>query len=233
MRTSVILEDWGIIDYKKAWDYQKTLFQGLIQHKMDRVNAESPNYLLFCEHPHVYTLGKNGHLHNLQLSPKELEEKQIAFYKIQRGGDITYHGYGQWVIYPILDLDSFPLGLRKYIFLLEEVIIQTLAEYNISTTRQEGAAGVWLNREQKICAIGVKASRMVTMHGLALNVNTDLNYFNYINPCGFVDKKTTSMAQQLHQNLDMAEVKNCITKHFAQIFEMDIHEVNLQASIGN
>jgi lipoyl(octanoyl) transferase len=207
--------DLGLISYKEAWDYQEKLFQELMRCKVSGIceSAVKKNYLLFCEHPHVYTLGKSGHDQNLLINETFLAKKGIEFFRINRGGDITYHGPGQIVGYPILDLEDFGLGIRSYIHLLEESVILLLKEYGILSGRLEGATGVWLDAEvpgraRKICAIGVRASRHITMHGFAFNVGTDLAYYQYINPCGFTDKGVTSMEKELGGRMDVEEVKN-------------------------
>ncbi|WP_196885465.1 lipoyl(octanoyl) transferase LipB [Aureivirga sp. CE67] len=222
----------GEKDYKDTWDYQTELFQGIIDTKIsNRRNDENnptPNYLLFVEHPHVYTLGKSGDISNLLLSEKQLEEKGAKFYKINRGGDITYHGPGQIVGYPILDLDNFFTDIHKYLRFLEEAIILTLAEYGIKSERSEGETGVWLDVgtpfARKICAMGVKSSRWVTMHGFALNVNANLGYFDNIVPCGIKDKAVTSMEAELNRKIPMEEVQNKILIHFKTLFEAEIIE---------
>jgi len=219
---NVIFHDLGTIDYKKAWDYQEELFNEVTSQKIKGNNEL--NYLLFCEHPHVYTLGKSGEQANLLISEEMLRRINATYYHINRGGDITYHGPGQIVAYPIFDLEVFGLTLKKYIENLEQVIIDCLADYNITAGRLKGATGVWLDagikgRERKICAIGVRASRFVTMHGLAFNVNTNLDYFNYINPCGFVDKGVTSMKAELGKEQNFEEVKQNLIKHFAHRFD--------------
>ncbi len=194
------VQNLGLIDYKQAWDYQEELFEGVIRSKL---NGEvHPGYLLFCEHPHVYTLGRHGEQQNLLISDPFLESIHASFYRINRGGDITYHGPGQIVSYPILDLDACGLGIRTYIHTLEASVIAALEHFGIQAFRLEGITGVWVRdratgTDKKICAIGVRASRGVTMHGLAFNVNTDLSYFKWINPCGFTDKGVTSMQEQL------------------------------------
>ena len=202
--------DWGLIDYNEAWQKQEELFSETISRKQHNLPTE--NRLIFCEHPHVYTLGKSGKEQNMLLDLIQLQAKNAAFVHTNRGGDITYHGPGQLVGYPIFDLDSFDLGLKQYIYNVEESIIQLLSDYNIAATRLEGATGVWLDAEsphaRKICAIGVRSSRFVTMHGFALNVNTQLEYFNYINPCGFVDKGVSSMEKELGQKIDMNDLKS-------------------------
>lgn len=215
--------DWGLIEYSEAWAKQEELFSGSIERKMQ--NFPTENYLIFCEHPHVYTLGKSGDEHNLLLNYIQLQAKNATFVRTNRGGDITYHGPGQVVGYPIFDLENFDLGLKQYIYNVEEAIIKTLAQYNIASQRLDGATGVWLDVGsptcRKICAIGVRSSRFVTMHGLALNVNTQLEYFNYINPCGFVDKGVTSMEKELGEKVDMEELKfrlrNSIEEHFLKL----------------
>lgn len=223
----------GTIDYQEAWDYQEKLFAEIVELKINNRNlppAENnptPNYLLFCEHPHVYTLGKSGSENNLLIGEALLQEKKASFYKINRGGDITYHGPGQVVGYPILDLDNFFTDIHKYLRLLEEAVILTLAEYGIVAGRIAGLTGVWLDHEQqanprKICAMGVKCSRWVTMHGFALNVNTNLNYFNYIVPCGISDKAVTSLEQELGRQVPLAEVEQKLLGHLAQLFAATI-----------
>lgn len=214
MNNSIKLADWGLIDYNQAWEQQETAFQETIKRKVEGLETE--NLLVYCEHPHVYTLGKSGDEHNMLLNYIQLQAKDAIFVKTNRGGDITYHGPGQLVGYPIFDLANFGIGLKNYIHHIEEAIIKTLAEYNITTTRLEGATGVWLDIDlptcRKICAIGVRSSRYVTMHGFALNVNTDLTYFNHINPCGFVDKGVTSLEKELGGKVDLEEVKAKLLK---------------------
>jgi len=217
----VIFEDLGLVDYKKAWDYQEELFEKVVQQKQN--GSGDLHYLLFCEHPHVYTLGKSGAGSNLLISDEMLKQIKATYYHINRGGDITYHGPGQIVVYPILNLESLGITLKEYIHKLEQVIIRFLESYGIQATRLDGATGVWLDvgikgKERKICAIGVRASRFVTMHGLAFNINTDLNYFNYINPCGFVDKGVTSMKIELNKQLEMSTVKEGLEKLFTSEF---------------
>jgi len=225
-------KDLGLIDYKKAWDYQEKLFADIIDLKIrnrsQAVEAQhkTPNYLLFCEHPHVFTLGKSGSENNLLVNMLELNKVNATYYKINRGGDITYHGPGQIVGYPIIDLENFNLDIRSYIYNLEESIIRTLKTYNIISERLDGATGVWIDtttpqKVRKICAIGVKASRYVTMHGFAFNINTDLNYFNMINPCGFTDKAVTSIAKELGKNVDIEEVKVIIKDKMKEVFGFD------------
>lgn len=209
MNRTIQYIDWGLIEYNEAWTKQETMFSGSIEKKEQNVPTE--NYLVFCEHPHVYTLGKSGDEQNMLLNYIQLQAKNATFVHSNRGGDITYHGPGQVVGYPIFDLANFNLGLKQYIHNIEEAIIKMLASYNIKSTRLDGATGVWLDVGlstcRKICAIGVRSSRYVTMHGFALNVNTQLEYFNYINPCGFIDKGVTSMEKELGQKLDMEDLK--------------------------
>lgn len=225
----VRFSDLGLIDYKECWDYQEKLFNETIriktQNRTENLNPklETRNYLIFCEHPHVYTLGKSGSEAHLLLNEEELKEKDATFYKINRGGDITYHGPGQLVGYPILDLDNFFTDIHKYLRFLEEAIILTLAEYNITAGRIEGLTGVWLDWDKptarKICAMGVRSSRWVTMHGFAFNVNNDLNYFGNIVPCGITDKAVTSLSKELGRTVDMEEVKLKVKNHLEKVFE--------------
>jgi len=206
--------DWRVVDYKTAWNKQETLFQKIIQTKKEGKNTRDLETVFLCEHPHVYTLGKNGQINNLLVNKDFLKKIDASFYKIDRGGDITYHGPGQLVGYPILDLENHGGSLKYYIFKMEETVIKALAHYGIYSSRLEGATGVWLDgntpNARKICAIGVRASHFVTMHGFALNVNTDLTYFNYINPCGFIDKGVTSMQKELGKPVAMDELKEII-----------------------
>lgn len=227
MDKSVKLQDLGRKDYKDTWDYQEELFAGIVAQKVakrDSPEIVTANHFLFVEHPHVYTLGKSGDLSNLLLSEKQLAEKGATFYKINRGGDITYHGPGQIVGYPILDLENFFTDIHKYLRLLEEAIILTLADYGLQSERSPGETGVWLGVgtpfARKICAMGVRASRWVTMHGFALNVNADLGYFDNIIPCGIKGKAVTSLHVELGvEKVDEEEVKKKIVKHFAALFE--------------
>jgi lipoyl(octanoyl) transferase len=224
MSKKVHFKDIGSIDYKEAWDYQETLFNEVLEGKRNGHNPVS--HLLFCEHPHVYTLGKSGQQNNLLIDPDFLNKINATYYKINRGGDITYHGPGQIVGYPILDLEQFDVQVKKYIHLLEDAIMATLKEYDIQGNRLENATGVWLDTDQpdktrKICAIGVRASHFVTMHGFAFNVNTDLNYFNYINPCGFQDKGVTSMQNELGRRVDTEAVKQSLKQHLSSVFDME------------
>ena len=224
--------DLGLIDYKAAWDEQEKLFDGVVQTKISNRNPSNiqqltPNYLIFCEHPHVYTLGNSGDEQHLLVNETQLKEKQATYYKINRGGDITYHGPGQIVGYPILDLDNFFTDIHKYLRYLEDIVILTLAEYGIDAGRSEGETGVWLDaavphKARKICAMGVRASRWVTMHGFALNVNTDLNYFENIIPCGITDKAVTSLDKELGHKVNEEEVKVKLKKHFSTLFQCEI-----------
>ena len=230
MNKKVIFEDLGLIDYKKCWDYQENLFADILSvkstNKKENKKDKTENHLLFCEHPHVYTLGKSGDRNNLLVNEKFLKFKGASFYKINRGGDITYHGPGQIVGYPILDLDNFFTDIHKYLRLLEEAVILTLREYGLEAERSKGETGVWFGvgtrKARKICAFGVKSSRWVTMHGFALNINSDLSYFENIIPCGILDKKVTSLENELGEKLDMEEVKNKLKTHLVYLFEMEI-----------
>lgn len=223
----VIYKDLGTIEYKEAWDYQEERFNQIIQGKIDK--QPQPNYLLFCEHPHVFTLGKSGDEQNFLIHQDFLKKIKATYFLTNRGGDITYHGPGQIVGYPLLDLEKYQVALKDYIYKLEEAILKTIAEYGIVGDHLKGATGVWLDvdepgKTRKICAIGVKASRFVTMHGFALNVNTNLNYFTYINPCGFTDKGVTSMEKELGHPLNFEEVKSKAKKNLAEVFGMKIVE---------
>ncbi|MGK9117862.1 lipoyl(octanoyl) transferase LipB [Olivibacter jilunii] len=230
MNKNVYFQDWGRVDYQEAWDRQELIFAQVVQQKTDnRVNGTNhptDNYLIFVEHPHVYTLGKSGKPENLLLDEQGLHDKQATYYKINRGGDITYHGPGQLVGYPILDLDNFFTDIHLYMRTIEEAVIRTLADYEIEAGRYPGYTGVWLDpdneKARKICAIGVRASRWVTMHGFAFNVNTDLNYFNHIVPCGIDDKAVASLQGELGREVDMEEVKEHLKKHFADLFKMNL-----------
>lgn len=235
MNKTVNVCDLGRKDYKETWDFQEMLFQEIVGVKMGNRHLElpeaTPNHFLFVEHPHVYTLGKSGDESNMLLSENQLEAKGATFYKINRGGDITYHGPGQIVGYPILDLENFFTDIHKYLRLLEETIILTLAEYGLKGVRSEGETGVWLDVgtpfARKICAMGVRASRWVTMHGFALNVNADLGYFDNIIPCGIRGKAVTSLHVELGvQAVDMAEVKAKILAHFSVLFEAELRQIS-------
>jgi lipoyl(octanoyl) transferase len=236
----VIFQDWGLTDYQEAWDTQEAIFNDIVQLKIAIRNSQqlavagnapaeeiaTPNYLVFCEHPHVYTLGKSGHPENLLLDEQGLKEKHATYYKINRGGDITYHGPGQIVGYPILDLDNFFTDIHLYLRTLEEAVILTLADYGLTAGRYPGYTGVWFDadndRARKICAMGVRCSRWVTMHGFALNVNTDLDYFKNIVPCGIDDKAVTSLQAELGRAVDIAEVKQNLKRHISVLFGMEI-----------
>jgi lipoyl(octanoyl) transferase len=232
MQNITRFENLGLIDYKKVWDYQEQLFNDMVADKV--FNREHPDcirkiahHLLFCEHPHVFTLGKSGELSNLLISEDLLKKIDAVFYKINRGGDITYHGPGQIVGYPIFDLEQMQLGIKNYIHTLEAAIILTLEEFGISSTRLDGSIGVWIDvddpqRTRKICAIGVRASRYVSMHGFALNVNTNLDYFRYIHPCGFIDKGVTSMQAELGHKVDIDQVRTTLLRHITDTFKLDL-----------
>lgn len=233
MNKAIKIQDLGLKDYKETWEFQELLFKKIVDLKVknrrEQTAFSTPNHLLFVSHPHVYTLGKSGDLSNLLISNQELDAKGVHFYKINRGGDITYHGPGQIVGYPILDLENFFTDIHKYLRLLEETIILTLADYGITASRSKGQTGVWLEAgtplARKICALGVRTSRWVTMHGFALNVNTNLGYFDHIIPCGIRGKAVTSMQAELkHKRLDEAEVKEKLVKHFLCLFEA--HKIN-------
>lgn len=218
-------EDIGVGGYQQVWDYQEKLMQQVIDQKIAKKNnpgLQSDNYLLFVEHPHVYTLGKSGDEQNLLLNYIQLQAAHASFVKTNRGGDITYHGPGQIVGYPIFDLENFNIGLRRYIELMEDAIIQSIAEYGLKGERDEKATGVWIDAgkpsARKICAIGVKSSRFVTMHGFALNVNTDLTYFQHINPCGFTDKGVTSLEKELGAKQDFEKVKEIVLDNLLDVF---------------
>ncbi|MEQ9424387.1 MAG: lipoyl(octanoyl) transferase LipB [Cyclobacteriaceae bacterium] len=226
--------DLGLIDYQQAWDYQENIFKTTVSHKIanrrrpDDEQLPVQNHLIFCSHPHVYTLGKSGDAGNLLLKEEILKKQGIDYYKINRGGDITYHGPGQIVGYPILDLDQFFTDIHKYLRFLEEAVIRTLNDYGLQAGRIQGLTGVWLdeksNDARKICALGVKTSRWVTMHGFAFNVNTDLKYYDNIVPCGIRDKSVTSLQKELGLNVDMNEVKQKLKSHLAEIFEMTLND---------
>jgi len=231
MNKRVDVQDLGYKDYKETWDYQEALFKSIldikVRNRKENSSLETTNYFLFVEHPHVYTLGKSGDISNLLLNEVQLTQKGATFYKINRGGDITYHGPGQIVGYPILDLDNFFTDIHKYLRFLEEVIILTLDEYGLKAERSPGETGVWLDVgtpfARKICAMGVRASRWVTMHGFALNVNTDLGYFDNIIPCGIRGKAVTSLNVEIGlEKVDETEVKEKLLKHFSNLFEAEI-----------
>jgi len=228
MNKAVAVQDLGLKDYKETWDYQETLFKSIIDVKIKNRREEAgiatDNHFLFVEHPHVFTLGKSGDINNLLVNEARLAEKGASFYKINRGGDITYHGPGQIVGYPILDLDNFFTDIHKYLRFLEEMVILTLADYGLTASRSEGETGVWLDVgtpfARKICAMGVRASRWVTMHGFALNVNADLGYFDLMIPCGIKDKAVTSLNVELgKETISMSEVRQKLLHHFMVLFE--------------
>lgn len=230
MNKTIKIQDLGLKDYKETWDYQEQLFKSIldtkIKNRREDAGLETDNHFLFVEHPHVYTLGKSGDIDNLLVDEAQLKAKNATFYKVNRGGDITYHGPGQIVGYPILDLDNFFTDIHKYLRLLEEMIIRTLAEYGLKAERSKGETGVWLDVgtpfARKICAMGVRASRWVTMHGFALNVNADLGYFDLMIPCGIRGKAVTSLNVELGMDkVDEAEVKSKLLKHFMELFEAD------------
>ena len=230
-RPLVHFEDLGLLDFKTAWNYQTSLFEPIVNQKI--ANRKDPdqkiptkNHLLFCEHPHVYTLGTSGSASNLLASEQLLTAKGASFYKINRGGDITYHGPGQLVAYPIFDLDYFFSDIHKYLRFLEESVILTLSDYGIKAGRIDGLTGVWINAQntnnaRKICALGVKSSRWVTMHGIGFNINTDLSYFNAIIPCGIKDKKVTSLKHELGRQVDFSDVKNKLKLNMSNVFDYD------------
>jgi len=225
MSHEVIFQNLKSISFKDAWDYQEEKFQKILQGKKSN-SKDYQQFLLFCEHPHVYTLGKSGQEQNLLISEEFRREKQIEYFKINRGGDITYHGPGQLVGYPIIDLEEYNMGVKSYIFHLEEVFIQTLKEYGIESGRLEGSIGVWLDTDtpsqtRKICAIGVRTSRYVTMHGFAFNINTDLQFFDYINPCGITDKGVTTMQKEMGRQMDFEEVSEVVKQKFREVFRIN------------
>lgn len=235
MEKQVFYQHLGTMEYAPCWDLQESLMQEIIHIKLknrsETIPLPTPNYLLTVEHPPVYTLGKSGKEQHLLVSDDFLKKINATFYKVNRGGDITYHGYGQLVMYPILDLENFFTDIHKYVRYLEEVIIRTLKEYDIEAERSKGETGVWIDakhpqKARKICAIGVRSSRWVTMHGLAFNLNTDLNYFNYIVPCGIANKKVTSLHIELGQSVDEHDVRTKVLKHFETVFECTLIEKN-------
>lgn len=230
MNKDVIYRNIGLIEYKKAWDYQENLFNEIVsikeKNRTSEVKEPSLNYLLFCEHPHVYTIGKSGKEDNLLISKEFLKSKGASLIKINRGGDITYHGPGQIVGYPILDLDNFGVSIKDYIYGLEEVLIRTIQHFDIVASRLAGATGVWLDvghpqNERKICAIGVRTSHWVSMHGFAFNVNTNLDYFGYIVPCGIQGKSVTSLKQELGNHINISQVQNVLKQEFQYVFGME------------
>ncbi|MFM1879213.1 MAG: lipoyl(octanoyl) transferase LipB [Bacteroidota bacterium] len=230
MNKEVQVQDLGFRDYKETWDYQEALFAQIIGQKQENRKREMPepttNYFLFVEHPHVFTLGKSGNASNLLVNPEMLKERGATYYHINRGGDITYHGPGQIVGYPILDLENFFTDIHKYLRLLEQMVIDTLAEYGIAGERSPGETGVWLDvgtsNARKICAMGVRASRWVTMHGFALNVNADLSYFDLMIPCGIKGKGVTSLSRELGKPVALAEVRKKLLNHFSRLFDAEL-----------
>ena len=230
MNKKVIFKDLELIDYKKCWDYQEEIFAKTIEIKRNNrrknTSVQTENTLIFCEHPHVYTLGKNGDANNLLVNEEHLKIREASFYRINRGGDITYHGPGQIVGYPILDLENFFTDIHKYLRLLEESVILTLKEYGLNGERSNGETGVWFDvgshKARKICALGVKSSRWVCMHGFAFNINTDLSYFDSIVPCGISDKQVTSLQKELNEEVEILEVKQKLKTHIANLFEMEL-----------
>ena len=231
MGRTITVRELGLKDYKETWEYQEQLFKHIldlkISNRREGKNVETPNYFLLVEHPHVYTLGKSGDLHNLLCSEDELKERGASFYKINRGGDITYHGPGQIVGYPILDLENFFTDIHKYLRFLEEMVILTLADYGVEAGRSPGETGVWIDAgtpyARKICAMGVRASRWVTMHGFAFNVNTNLSYFDHIVPCGIKDKAVTSLNIELGKKIvPVEEVKEKLLQHFKILFQANL-----------
>jgi len=231
----ILFNDIGSKEYKEAWDFQNELFQGIVDIKLSNRNNEvkvvPPNYLIFTEHPPVYTLGKSGDLSNLLLNEEQLKTKGISFFKSNRGGDITFHGPGQIVGYPIIDLEAFKPDIRWYMRSLEEVIIKTIAHYGLTGVRSDGETGVWLDVgtpfARKICALGVRTSRWVTMHGFALNVNTNLGYFDHIIPCGIRGKAVTSMEAEMNKKIDISEVKKLLLQYFEEVFTAKITDEQL------
>ena len=233
---SIAFRDLGLIDYKEAWDLQEESLARVIKEKLGAGKAgvngslSDEQVVYFCEHPHVYTLGKSGQDQNLLIPDAFLKKINATFYKIDRGGDITYHGPGQIVGYPIIDIEALNIKVKDYVGGLEETVIRTLADYEIEAGRLDGATGVWLDtgvpgKTRKICAIGVRVSRYVTMHGFALNVNTDLRYFQYINPCGYTDKGVTSMQQEADREIETADVREKLKEKFSEVFQVELHTV--------
>ncbi|MDB4250866.1 lipoyl(octanoyl) transferase LipB [Flavobacteriales bacterium] len=230
MNKKVSFKDLGLIDYKQCWDFQEELFAEILavksSNRKENKTISTKNHLIFCEHPHVYTLGKSGDEKNLLVNEDYLKSRGATFHRINRGGDITYHGPGQIVGYPILDLDNFFTDIHKYLRFLEEAVIMTLKEYGLASERSPGETGVWFDvgtsKARKICALGVKSSRWVTMHGFAFNVNSDLSYFGNIIPCGITDKSVTSLQKELGKEINMNEVKNKLKAHLIELFEIEI-----------
>jgi lipoyl(octanoyl) transferase len=240
MRT-VELHRLGQISYAEGWKYQETIFKNIVQHKIKLRNGETDvptkDHLIVCEHPHVYTLGKSGSIENLLLNEEELDAKEIEFFKIDRGGDITYHGLGQLVVYPILDLEHYFTDIHKYLRMLEEAVILTLAEYGIVAGRSDGLTGVWIDpsgkNPRKICAMGVKCSRWVTMHGIGFNINTDLSYFSNIIPCGIENKAVTSLKEELKEVVQFEQLTNVLLEKIAYLFNFNYGNNNEKTTLGN
>ena len=237
IKHTITFQDLGQIDYQKAWDYQEELLVQVVEekNKIKSLKEDKPfpknQVLLFCEHPHVYTIGKSGEENNLLINSEFLKKIDATYYKINRGGDITYHGPGQIVGYPIIDLQSLQIGVKEYVWMLEESIIRYLSDQGIKGARLKGSTGVWLEpdspgKSRKICAIGVRVSNFVTMHGFAFNVNTDLRYFQYINPCGFTDKTVTSLEKELGRKPEFSEVKQSLLSKISEVFNVDVRQVN-------
>ncbi len=230
MTSRVIYDDIGFRDYKETWDYQEQFFNAKVKEKggVNDIENRTPDRLIFVEHNHVYTLGKSGSEQNLLLDYLQLKARDASFYHINRGGDITYHGPGQLVGYPIFDLETMKIGLKEYIHLLEEAVLKCISQFGIKGGRMEGATGVWIDPEisshaRKICAIGVRASRFITMHGFALNISTDLSYFNHINPCGFTDKGVTSIENEAGRSVSMSDVKEIMKNTMREVFGYDYY----------
>jgi len=245
MKQKVIFKDLGMLDYKSAWDYQEALLARNVRIKSGAVSQksgaaggnrgteedafETTHYLLFTEHPAVYTLGKSGNPEHVLLNKEEMQMRGIGFFNTNRGGDITFHGPGQIVGYPILDLEKFETDIGKYLRNLEEVIILSMADYGLAGERSKGETGVWLDagiagKERKICAMGVRCSRWITMHGFAFNINTDLTYFNHIIPCGIVNKQVTSLEKELGKKIDFEQAKEIVRTNFEKVFDAELIE---------
>jgi lipoyl(octanoyl) transferase len=227
--TKIIVNDMSLLDYATAWDLQESILSEVVASKKSQTADGLAGYFLLVEHPHVFTLGNSGKADNLLVNEEFLKSKGAGYFKTNRGGDITYHGPGQIVGYPIINLEAFGIGVREYVFRLEEVIISVLKHYGIVATRLDGATGVWLDvqdkmKSRKICAIGVRVSRSVTMHGFAFNINTDLDFYQLINPCGFTDRGVTSLAKELGREIEIAEVKSCVIENFMRIFNCEVNK---------
>jgi lipoyl(octanoyl) transferase len=226
MMNTIHFCDLGLKEYKSAWDFQEETLNKTLNMRVQAPENNNAGTLIFCEHPHVFTLGKSGQQNNLLINDDFLKKINASYYQSNRGGDITYHGPGQIVGYPIFDLDRLKIGVKQYVHMLEEAIILALSDYSLQASRLEGATGVWLNTDspsaRKLCAIGVRVSKAITMHGFALNVNTDLNYFSYINPCGFQDKGVTSLKKELGREVDIQEVKNLVRQKISEVFDIEV-----------